>query len=205
MKTLLFAALMTLLVGGEAHAADVTWVCDATIVSADLEYTHSSMDGGLDEIITFHFERPPSGKFTFKVHQDSEGPLYWGAELNGKDCKRVEPANSLTSRDKCLDAVRAIHREAEKRTKLIPFTHVPRVLPSEGDCQEEELKKTQINIDWVKTCLKNIKYYAKNRKEPGPCWRDKKYFCAVDPGSDTCENFPANWRRNRPARENYEE
>src|SRR5262249_10348447 len=33
----------------------------------------------------------------FKVRQDWEGPLYWGADLNGKDCKRVEPANSLTA------------------------------------------------------------------------------------------------------------
>jgi hypothetical protein len=47
------------------------------------------MGGDNDQwIVTYQFERPPNGKFTFKVFQDAEGPAYWSAELNGKKCEK---------------------------------------------------------------------------------------------------------------------
>jgi hypothetical protein len=102
----------------------------------------------------------------------------------------------------CDAEVRALTRQAIKRSKLIPYRRVPRdlwrVLPdADTDCTEEgNNDKLRIRINWVKNCLKNIKYYAKgNKLPPGPCWRDKKYFCAVYPQSDACENFPADWDR----------
>jgi hypothetical protein len=106
------------------------------------------------------------------------------------------PRDEAEGVEACFAEVRALHREADRRTRLISFLRVPRdlwrVLPSEEDCSEED-RIVRIKIDWVKNCLKNIRYYAKGGKlaiegggGPGPCWRDKKYFCAVDPQSYGC-------------------
>jgi hypothetical protein len=91
----------------------------------------------------------------------------------------------------CLAVSQTLERNAERRAKLIPFRRVPRdiwrVLASiDGFCLEEDFEKAQISIDWMRTCLKEIRNYAKSNKLSGPCVRDKKYFCAVLPQSDAC-------------------
>jgi hypothetical protein len=127
---------------------------------------------------------------------------------------RAEPR--ATARDEvhaietCVAEVKALNRQAIKRSDLIPFRHVPRdlwrVLPDETDCTEEGNNDVlRYKISWVKNCLKNIRYYTATRRNlPGPCWRDKKYYCTVYPGSDTCETFPANYRLRGPSRWNQE-
>jgi hypothetical protein len=61
-----------------------------------VEYSENSMGGDSPEpTYTLRFVNPPKGHdqrppgFSFKLHQDAEGPVFWGAYLNGKRCDKI--------------------------------------------------------------------------------------------------------------------
>jgi hypothetical protein len=95
---LLLAVLAVLLISAiSAGASDlVKWQCGKTVVHVYVEYSENSMGGDSPEpSYTLRFVNPPKGHdqrppgFSFKLHQDAEGPVFWGAYLNGKRCDKI--------------------------------------------------------------------------------------------------------------------
>jgi hypothetical protein len=81
-----------------AGAGDIVrWKCGKTVVQVSVEYSSENSMGGdsPEPTYTLRFVNPPKGHdrrppgFTFKWIQDAEGPLYWGAYLNGKHCNKI--------------------------------------------------------------------------------------------------------------------
>jgi hypothetical protein len=94
----LLAILAVLLISAmSAGASDlVKWQCGKTVVQVYVEYLENSMGGESPEpTYTLRFVNPPKGYgrrpsgFTFKLHQDAEGPVFWLAYLNGKRCDKI--------------------------------------------------------------------------------------------------------------------
>jgi hypothetical protein len=97
-KNLLLAILAVLLISAlPAGARDlVKWQCGKSVVQVYVEYSENSMGGDSPEpTYTLRFVNPPKVPrprppgFTFKLHQDAEGPVFWGAYLNGKRCDKI--------------------------------------------------------------------------------------------------------------------
>jgi hypothetical protein len=75
--------------------------------------------------------------------------------------------------------------QEKKNKKLIIPREFARVSADLDEaCGDKDFKKAQIALDWMNNCIKN---YTKPYKL-GFCQRDKKYFCAVLPGTDACPN-----------------
>jgi hypothetical protein len=81
-----------------AGAGDIVrWQCGKTVVQVSVEYSPENSVGSdsLEPTYTLRFVNPPRGHdrrppgFTFKLHQDAEGPVFWGAYLNGKRCDKI--------------------------------------------------------------------------------------------------------------------
>jgi hypothetical protein len=95
-------------------------------------------------------------------------------------------AHAPGSRKDCAATSKALYRQAEalsKRTKEIIPREFDRVSANLDDyCDAGDFEKARISIDWMNTCLKN---FTKSYKL-GFCFRNKSYFCAIDPRSDGC-------------------
>jgi hypothetical protein len=100
--------------------------------------------------------------------------------------KPAAAAHAPGSRKDCAAASKALYGQAEalaKRSKQIIPREFERVSSNLDDyCDEGDFEKARISIDWMNTCLKN---FTKSYKL-GFCFRNKSYFCAIDPRSDGC-------------------
>jgi len=95
-------------------------------------------------------------------------------------------AHAPGSQKDCAATSKALYGQAEtlaKRTKLIIPREFDRVSANLDDyCDAGDFEKARISIDWMNTCLRN---FTRNYNL-GFCFRNKRYFCALDPQSDAC-------------------
>jgi hypothetical protein len=108
--------------------------------------------------------------------------------------KNENPAmETYTPVDKhdCIDVSQAFYRRAAKvagRSKQGIPKEFERVAANlDVFCGEEEFDKARVSIDWMNTCLQNFTQDSKM----GYCSRNKEYFCAIDPGSESCRTRDA--------------
>jgi uncharacterized protein YsxB (DUF464 family) len=103
-----------------------------------------------------------------------------------KPASAAAAAHVPGSRKDCAATSKALHGQAEalaKRGKQIIPREFERVSSNLDDyCDEGDFEKARVSIDWMNTCLKN---FAKSY-QLGFCFRNTRYFCAVDPQSDDC-------------------
>jgi hypothetical protein len=91
-----------------------------------------------------------------------------------------------TNKNDCLTVSQVLYGRAEalsKRAKQSVPREFARVASNlDESCGEEDFEKARISIDWMNTCLTNSTADYKL----GLCSRDKSYFCAINPRSDSC-------------------
>jgi len=102
----------------------------------------------------------------------------------------IEPRTPVDKHD-CIDVSQAFYRRAASvagRTKRGIPREFERVASNlDVFCGEEEFEKARVSIDWMNTCLQNFTQDAKL----GYCSRNKDYFCAIDPGAESCRTRDA--------------
>jgi hypothetical protein len=95
----IIAVLLASVMPAKASGDYTSWWCGKTVVQLDVTYSVGQNSMGGDEpeptyTLRFDYPLPKSDDrrrphFTFKWHKDVEGPLYWGAYLNGNPCQKI--------------------------------------------------------------------------------------------------------------------
>ena len=87
----------------------------------------------------------------------------------------------------CIGLSQALYKQAEtasRRSKQGVPKEFQRVASNLDEfCGEEDFAKARVSIDWMNTCLQN---FSKVTAEF--CARNKSYYCAISPQSESCQN-----------------
>jgi hypothetical protein len=125
-----------------------------------------------------------SGRHKSARHRSEKDDL---AEDENSSITLQTPAD----KDDCINISQAFYRRAASaaaRTKHgIPPEFEKVASNLDVLCGEEEFEKARVSMDWMNTCLQNFTQDSKL----GYCSRNKSYFCAIDPASESCRTSDA--------------